>query len=239
MSEFSEASDPRVAPIQEAFERLSLRFGPEDARRFAFTRFSRRSVIATVRSCLDHVSRFAPGARNVLDLGCGTGAYRKMLRRGFPEARIHGVDLVAANLDAALRNGYDSVGRTDIARFVETAPAGSFDLVLCVETLHYVASEDRDRLLGNLARIVRPGCPVVLILPNRESLVRRAVPLRGVAARFPITVDTVIARALRSGFRVSRVVGAELVTAATLEGRTPSALLRWLGFRLGVVLVRD
>jgi SAM-dependent methyltransferase len=90
----------------------------------------------------------------VLDVGCGTGAAAIAAAR--TAARVVGADVNAGMLDVAR----SLAGRAPIewveAR-AERLPFGdaSFDLVLCAQTLQFVA--DRELALLEMHRVLRPG----------------------------------------------------------------------------------
>lgn len=99
--------------------------------------------------------------REVLDAGCGDGAYA--LAAAGAGARVTGVDPSPAALGAARRRaaagGLGVVlveGRADRLPF----EAGRFDLVLAVTVLCFVP--DAAAAVGELARVLRPGGLLVL-----------------------------------------------------------------------------
>jgi SAM-dependent methyltransferase len=80
-----------------------------------------------------------PAAR-VADVGCGTGWSTIAMARGFPRARVTGLDLDPASIDDARRNAEDE-GVADRVTFerrdaADPGLAGSFDLVCAFETIH-------------------------------------------------------------------------------------------------------
>ena len=54
---------------------------------------------------VDEAVTAAPDARNVVDLGCGSGAIAAALHRRLPAAQVHGVDIDPVALRYAARNG--------------------------------------------------------------------------------------------------------------------------------------
>jgi len=93
---------------------------------------------------------------DVLELGCGTGAWLRMMRRAFPRSRFEGVD---PDPEAGAKAGRaETFGR-----------AGSRDVIYLGEVLHVT---DRARTLKNCARVLRPGGKLLVLegfMPERVS----------------------------------------------------------------------
>jgi SAM-dependent methyltransferase len=114
----------------------------------------------------------APGDR-VLDLGCGAGRHAfECYRRG---ARVVAFDRDATELDgvagmfaamaaegAAGAGGSAVTVRGDAGRL--PFPAGSFDVVIAAEILEHIPEDQA--VMGELARVVRPGGTVVVTVPR-------------------------------------------------------------------------
>lgn len=105
------------------------------------------------------------GGLRVLDAGCGTGEFaRELVRRG---AHVAAVDLSPRAVAEAreISGAYCQVATvTDLPY-----PDGSFDLVVCLETLEHVP--DWALGLDELIRITRPGGRLIVTTPNYLSLV--------------------------------------------------------------------
>jgi 2-polyprenyl-3-methyl-5-hydroxy-6-metoxy-1,4-benzoquinol methylase len=118
-----------------------------------------------------HGSRFelaralvAPSAGGrLLDYGCGDGTFLALVHDLFPGAI--GVDpAVAQTADCAKRlrslplsfTTPDSLG---------PAHSGVYDVVTCMEVLEHCLEGERVRVIGELARLVRPGGVVVASVP--------------------------------------------------------------------------
>ena len=132
-----------------------------------------------------------PGAR-VLDLGCGQGlvaallaeAGRAAAERRWPEswppppvgARVTGVDLLAADI-ARARAALDGA-----AEFVHgdmrDPPSQTYDVVVFLDTLHYLAPADQEALLGRANARLRAGGTMLLRVHDD------AAPLRATFGRW-------------------------------------------------------
>lgn len=117
----------------------------------------------------------AAAGRRVLDLACGPGRHAAVLGRG--GARVVGLDLSRALLFAARRRGVAPLVRGDMRRL--PFPAAVFDVVVNLFTSfgYFAADREHDAVLGEIARVLRPGGRFVLDYLNapavRAGLVQR------------------------------------------------------------------
>ncbi len=81
-----------------------------------------------------------------LDLGCGLGLWRAVLRRHFPGVRYTGVE---ASEYLCRRYGWR---RGSVVDFKARWP---FDLVICQGVLQYLPPAEAERAIANLARLCR------------------------------------------------------------------------------------
>ena len=89
---------------------------------------------------------------SLLDLGCGAGLLALLRRK---DVRLAGVDLSEVCVAAARRNGYAVALQSalDALPFAEA----SFDYVASLDVLGHVPMEDKDRVLGEIRRVLKPG----------------------------------------------------------------------------------
>lgn len=106
----------------------------------------------------------------LLDAGCGGGVFFPELARRCDE--LHGVDLhdyldqVAA---MARAEGIQvTLHRSDITHL--DLPSDSFDCVVCISVLEFV--KDVRAALGELARVARPGAPIIVGVPVEHVITR-------------------------------------------------------------------
>jgi ubiquinone/menaquinone biosynthesis C-methylase UbiE len=102
---------------------------------------------------------------DVLDLGCGNGAYTIEIARS--ARSVVGVDLDDAYL-RELQPHMDGLSHLACALAVgERLPFAdaSFDCVFCIETLEHV--DDERAALAEIRRVLRPGGALLLTIPNK------------------------------------------------------------------------
>src|SRR6185436_7696633 len=89
---------------------------------------------------------------DVLELGCGAGMLALLKRKG---VALTGVDLSSECALAARRNGYDATFAAELSRL--PFPAASFDYVVSLDVLGHVEAEEKDVVLAEVKRVLRPG----------------------------------------------------------------------------------
>jgi len=87
----------------------------------------------------------------VLDLGCGAGMLALLRRKGIT---LIGVDLSKECALAARRNGYDSTSHAELSRL--PFRDASFDYVVSLDVLGHVGPEEKDAVLAEVKRVLRP-----------------------------------------------------------------------------------
>jgi trans-aconitate methyltransferase len=90
----------------------------------------------------------------VLDIGAGTGLWRREVLRHYPSARYVGVDRSA---HACRKYGWERGSVTDY-RSTE-----DFDLVICDDVLQYLDDAEADAALRNLTRLARSALRLKVI----------------------------------------------------------------------------
>jgi len=88
---------------------------------------------------------------DVLDLGCGAGMLALLKRKG---VNLTGVDLSPECALAAKRNGYDAGISTDLSKL--PFPDDSFDYVVSLDVIGHIAFEEKDAVLAEIKRVLRP-----------------------------------------------------------------------------------
>lgn len=130
-----------------------------EARTFWFR--SRNRLIA------DLASRYFGDARNVMEIGCGTGFVLGALRRALPTARLTGSEIDTQGLAIARGRAGDAVEliQADALRLPYTA---EFDLVCAFDVLEHIV--DDQGALSELHRALVPGGGALLAVPQHPFL---------------------------------------------------------------------
>lgn len=123
--------------------------GPEEMRRLA-------DFVCT------YLRHLGQPVRRVLDLGCGLGWWRRILRRHFPAARYTGVE---TSDYLCRRYGWRRGSVTD---FRARAP---YDLVICQGVLQYLPPAEAEAAIANLAGLCR-GALYLEVLTREDWLHR-------------------------------------------------------------------
>ncbi|MBA3375750.1 MAG: class I SAM-dependent methyltransferase [Actinobacteria bacterium] len=124
----------------------------------------------------EEIGRLLP-AESFLDAGCGDGRYLAALALLGPlPERVVGVDIAESILDTARRATAVAGYEPELLRAnLERLPLGGaeFDVVISVQVLEHLI--DPAAGLKELARVLRPGCTLLLSTDNRRSLITRTL----------------------------------------------------------------
>lgn len=118
----------------------------------------------------DWIGSLAP-ARHALDLGCGDGAVSTRIRA--ERLTLADVSAVALSRAAAVVPGAETVELNPDAPL--PFADGTFDLVVCAETLEHV--RDLQLLLSEVRRVLEPRGRLALTTPAHRGLMRTPDPL--------------------------------------------------------------
>jgi ubiquinone/menaquinone biosynthesis C-methylase UbiE len=105
-----------------------------------------------VRLATEHFGRTS--GLDVLDLGCGIGAYHQALETSFRE--LHGADVSSKSVEAAAQNHpfvkYESFDGVRLPY-----PDGRFDVVFTICVMHHVPPAQWQGFVAEMKRVLRPG----------------------------------------------------------------------------------
>ena len=111
----------------------------------------------------------ALAAKDVLEIGCGTGVHARLLAEA--GATLSAIDLTPTAIELTRRR-LELAGLTADVREAdaESLPYadGSFDFVWSWGVIHH--SESTERVLSEIARVLRPGGRVALMVYHRNSI---------------------------------------------------------------------
>lgn len=100
------------------------------------------------------------GEEDVLDIGCGTGTFAVLLKRRLPAAQIIGLDPDPKALARAKRKAEQAgvslrfdQGFADALEY----PAETFDTVFSSFMFHHLDSNNREKTLREVLRVLKPG----------------------------------------------------------------------------------
>lgn len=206
-------------------------------------------VSARFYGCGFPITEALEGA-TVLDLGCGTGRDVYLLSQLVgPKGHVHGVDMTDAQLDVARatvdwhmeRFGFSTPNVTFHHGYIEDLSAlniesGSVDLVVsnCVVNL----SPRKDRVLAEVARVLRPGGEFHFSDVFSDRRLSKAVAgdpvLYGECLGGALYEGDFVSLAWRAGFRDPRTVEAAPITIMNedVERKVGAARFRSITWRL-------
>lgn len=119
----------------------------------------------------------------ILEIGCGTGNFTKLLAARFPSAQITAIDFspeMTEKAKAKLRKPNVVLLCAEGEKFLQDAPAESFDLVTSNGSLQWFT--DLDGALGNIGRALAPGGTMACSIFGPESLQELAAGLTALHA---------------------------------------------------------
>lgn len=127
----------------------------------------KKDYAAEAELVMDLIETFRPGARDLLDVACGTGGHLRYFRTRYD---CHGIDLDAGLLDVA-RERLPNVSFTE-ADMTDFDLDRRFDAVTCLfSAIGYVRTDDNLRsAIGRMADHLRPGGVLIVepwIQPER------------------------------------------------------------------------
>lgn len=137
-----------------------------------------------------------PTNRQVLDIGCGTGATMDHLRQ---YGEVQGIDLAMIPLGFSRRRGHQ---RTMCASATELPFADeSFDLVTALDVIEHL--EDDVAGLSEIRRVLKTGAPAVIYVPAFQALWGPNDDQSGHKRRYRL--PQLQAAAERAGLKVERI----------------------------------
>ena len=118
-------------------------------------------------------------AKEILELGIGTGETARRVLRGRPDARLTAIDSSPEMLERARERIPDAT--LTVARLEDPLPAGPFDLVVSALAVHHLDGAGKRDLFRRVFEVTRAGGLFVLadvVVPERAEDV--VTPIDGV-----------------------------------------------------------
>jgi len=133
------------------------------------------------------VSLIDRNARDVLDVGCGTGGTATLLRTRDPHKRLYGITGSSAEAELA-RPRFEHCWVADLeGQLPASLLEHRFDVVICAHVLEHLRQPQH--VLRQLVQLLRPGGQCVVAIPNVVSWRQRWQFFRG---RFEYQADGVM-----------------------------------------------
>ena len=116
-----------------------------------------RALFFNLDVCCALAASWAPGARRILELGCGEGYSTERLAALFPDAEILAVD-IAPNIGRLYAGPAERVQfRIAYAEDLAAEAPAQFDLIVLTDVLHHVPAAMRSSLLRAARDLLAPG----------------------------------------------------------------------------------
>lgn len=183
------------------------------------------------RLIADTVRRHFPQARDVLEVGCGTGFTLQALATALPAACLTGTELFPEGLEVARRRMPDVRLEQLDARDMRFASA--FDLAGAFDVLEHI--DDDEGALRGIAHALRPGGGLIVTVPQHRWLWSQADEFAQHERRY--RRGELVGRLRHAGFAVERVTSfvtllSPLMALSRLRTRLGTDFDPWAEFRI-------
>lgn len=174
-------------------------FNPELFERFAAVEAGHFWFVGRNNILRDCMLRYFPSAKNILEIGCGTGFVLTSTRKIYPEAQLCGSDIFTEGLAYAKKRVPGAcLFQMDACHIPYR---NEFDLIGAFDVLEHI--EDDQAALGQIYQACQPGGGVILTVPQHRWLWSRTDDYAHHKRRY--TRAELQGRVERAGFRVEYV----------------------------------
>lgn len=121
----------------------------------------RRQALPHIRAAFEGRD---PAGLRFLDMGCGAGSFLQAVKDNFPKMHVTALDLSPAYLSKARETlrGYSAIDFIE-GNAEDTGLADqSFDIISAVYLFHELPPAARKRVVGEMARLIKPGGTLIL-----------------------------------------------------------------------------
>jgi len=124
----------------------------------------RRQALVPLRTALRDRPGGA-GAASLLDIGCGSGAFLREVKRNYPRLAVTGLDLSAPYLAVARRwlADWSRVELVEAAAEAMPLAAAQFDVVTCLYLFHELPPRVRRAVAAEIRRVLKPGGTLIFV----------------------------------------------------------------------------
>lgn len=141
-------------------------FNPDTFERYAAVEAGHFWFLGRNDILRDCMVRYFPSAKNILEIGCGTGFVLASTRRTYPAAQLSGSDIFTEGLSYAKQRVPDAfLFQMDACHIPYR---DEFDLIGSFDVLEHI--EDDNRALGQIFQACRPGGGLILTVPQHRWL---------------------------------------------------------------------
>jgi ubiquinone/menaquinone biosynthesis C-methylase UbiE len=129
----------------------------------------RRQALVPLRAVLGRAALLShaggAGTARLLDIGCGTGAFLREVKRNHPRLAVTGLDLSAPYLAVARRRLQPWSRTRLIEGAAEAMPFadGEFDIVSCLYLFHELPAQVRRAVVAETRRVLKPGGTLIFV----------------------------------------------------------------------------
>ncbi|HSX36464.1 MAG TPA: methyltransferase domain-containing protein [Patescibacteria group bacterium] len=144
--------------------------------------YEQRFLFEREQKSIDYIKKL-PGAKKILDIGCGDGYFLKGLRDALPARRkveLWGVDYSKSKLRQAKKQGF-STKWCDLEQGLPF-PDATFDVVYAAELIEHLFNPDF--LLEECHRVLKPKGTIIVSTPNLQAWYNRALFALGIQPIF-------------------------------------------------------
>lgn len=120
-------------------------------------------------------SRYPKAPAKWLDLGCGDGLTAFFIKKYFPQTEYHGIDISSNSIDKARSRGIENVNFILYDGAHIPFEDNTFDVVFMACVMHHIMPSQREGILKEILRVLRPGGRLIIFEHNTYNPVTRKV----------------------------------------------------------------